>query len=274
MTISHRSVARAAAGRAGATPPRTPGSSPALALRGGLPERRRTVPLTRRFDVRAFDASGNVTEFTRVAPATPMFEDAFAAVARGTLISTAEGPVAVEDLVPGMMIETARAGAMPLLWLGAMTVYPETRGGEMGVEGGGLIRLSADAFGFGRPAPDLVLGPRSRILHRASACREVVGEAEAFAPAHAFIDGDGVIPLRPLSPVRVYHLALEGQHVIRANGLEVESYHPGPTPETMTSPETLELFMALFPHVKGPRGFGPMTVPRLTAFELESVLTA
>ncbi|WP_158547463.1 Hint domain-containing protein [Rhodovulum sp. 12E13] len=272
-------AARSATGRPRALASR-PFSRPA---RGGA-DIGRDQPLTRRYDIRALAGDGSLDEFTRVAPATPVFEDAFAALARGTLVATAEGPVAVEDLVPGMMIETVNAGPQPLLWVGAMTVYPDMRGlgpgaAPGGLEAASLTRMSADAFGFGRPAPDLVLGPRARVLYRSAACRDLVGAAEAFAPARAFVDGDGAIRVTPVSPVRVFHLAFHGQQVIRANGMEVESYHPGADPASMMTRETLELFLALFPHIDpaaddGTGGFGPLSVPRLTAFELDSLRAA
>ena len=275
MTTHQRPAAGLAAGSNTPLPP--PGSG--RPLRASEPgKNRRDVPLTRRYDVSVRTPHGEIDSFTRVAPATAMFEDAFAAFARGTLIATAQGPVAVEDLAPGMTIQTVSAGPQPLLWVGSMTVYPERRdggpGGERGGEGGSLTRLAADAFGYGRPAPDLVLGPRARLLYRSAGCRDLVGADEVVAPAHAFIDGVGAIQLRPMTPVRVYHLALHGQHILRANGMEVESYHPGPSPELMMTPDTLELFLSLFPHVEGPQAFGPMSVPRLTAFELDRVRAA
>lgn len=238
----------------------------------------RDQPLTRRYDIRALAGDGTVHDLARVAPATPVFEDAFAALARGTLIATADGPVAVEDLLPGTLVETVGAGPKPLLWVGSMTVYPEPRT-RHGGEGGGLVRIAADAFGLGRPAPDLVLGPRARILFRSASCRALVGAAEAFAPGRAFVDGDAAIQLAPVSPVRVYHLAFHGQQVIRANGIEVESYHPGAAPETMMTPDSLDLFLGLFPHLRrdpddAMGGFGPIDIPRLTAFEVETLRAA
>lgn len=273
MTTSFPPPARSATGRPWAAPARL-SSRPA---RAGA-DVGRAQPLTRRYDIRARAGDGSIEEFSRVAPATPMFEDAFGALARGTLIATAGGPVAVEDLEPGTLVETAHNGSQPLLWVGAMTVYPEGRA-VGGGEGGSLTRLAADAFGLGRPAPDLVLGPRARVLFRSAACRQLVGAAEAFAPARAFIDGESAVRVSPVSPVRVFHLALHGQQVIRANGMEVESYHPGAAPATMMTREALGLFLALFPHLEGAPddgmgGFGPLAVPRLTAFELDSLRAA
>jgi len=216
---------------------------------------------------------GRLESLTRVAPATPAFEDAFAALARGTLISTADGPVAVEDLTPGTLVETVGRGPQPLLWVGAITLFPQP-GSTTGGEAARLTRLATDALGLGRPMPDLVLGPRARVLYRHAACREILGAASAFAPARAFVDGVQVTELSPVSPVRVHHLAFHGQQILNANGIEVESFHPGPQAEAMMDAESLALFLSLFPHLETLQGFGPMETPRLTAFELEGLLAS
>ncbi len=194
------------------------------------------------------------------------FEEAFAAFARGTLIATPTGQTAVEDLLPGDMVQTA-AGPRKLLWLGNMELArPEA---SFATEQPRLTRLAADSFGLGRPMPDLLLGPRARILIRSPRCRQMLGAAEAFAPANGFIDGVSVIELRPISHVTLYQLAFDGQQTILANGIEAESFHPGLRLDSMLEPETLAQFLDLFPHVDSPDGFGPMPIPRLTSFELE-----
>ncbi|MCO6381088.1 Hint domain-containing protein, partial [Oceanicola sp. 502str15] len=147
------------------------------------------MPLTRRFEVSYLASNGDIDEFQRVAPATPLFEEAFSALGRGALISTVDGLTAVEDILPGTLVETAN-GPKPLLWIGSMTVFPES--GELAARAPGrepqkMLRIATDAFGFGRPAPDLMLGPKARLLYRSAACTEAVGAEEAFAPARAFI---------------------------------------------------------------------------------------
>lgn len=46
------------------------------------------------------------------APAIPLFENAFSAFTHGSLIQTTYGPIAVEDLQPGDMVQTA-TGTLP-----------------------------------------------------------------------------------------------------------------------------------------------------------------
>ncbi|WP_212524101.1 Hint domain-containing protein [Actibacterium sp. MT2.3-13A] len=229
------------------------------------------MPLTRRYEVAGLTPSGQIDSFTRVAPATPAFEDAFAGFARGTLIQTPRGPVAVEDLVPGIPI-SVDGEDLPLLWVGSMTVFPNLP--EQPEENGHLTRITADAFGLGRPMPDLLLGARARLMFRHSRCEALLGRRSAFAPARAFIDGMSAIQITPAAPVAVFHLALERQAVLRANGVEVESFHPGTSADQMMGREALDLLLSLFPHARGLSDFGPMPYPRLTAFELEGMRAA
>ncbi|MGC9368790.1 MAG: Hint domain-containing protein [Paracoccaceae bacterium] len=229
------------------------------------------MPLTRSYEVAGLAPAGEVVNLTRNAPATPAFEDAFAGFARGTLIQTANGPVAVEDLVPGMPI-AVDGEDLPLLWIGSMTLDPERPGQRD--ENSRLTRITADTFGLGRPMPDLLLGARARLLFHHAQCEALLGQRAAFAPARGFIDGMSAFQIAPATPVRVYHLALERQAVLRANGVEVESFHPGLAVEKMLDRDTLTELVALFPHARGLGDFGPMPYPRLTAFELEGMRAA
>lgn len=224
----------------------------------------------RRYECLWLDERGHIQERIHRAPETPVIEDAVAALAQGTLVATAEGRVAVEDLLPGMRVQTADHGPDTLLWIGA-TVLAAAEGAK---EPASLVRVVADSFGPDRPLPDLVLGPRARLLYRHSGCRALLGTDAAFAPARAFADGVNVVCVTPVSQVKVFHLGFAGQRTILANGIPVESYHPGPSLESILSPEALADFMALFPHLDGPDRFGPMPVPRLTAFELDALRAA
>lgn len=231
----------------------------------------RMMPLTRKYEVAGLTPSGEFREFTRLAPATPVFEDAFAGFARGTLIHTPLGMTAVEDLWPGDEVMTAD-GPMKLLWKGAMMLYPGIP--DQPEDSTRLTRITADALGIGRPMPDLLLGSRARLLFQHAQCMALLGRRSAFAPARAFVDGVQTISITPVAPVHVYHLAVERQTVLRANGVEVESFHPGLAADRIMERETLNLFLSLFPHASSLGDFGPMPYPRLTAFELDGIRAA
>lgn len=230
----------------------------------------RSVPMTRRYEISYRAADGSITRTMRLAPAIPAFEEAFSAFARGTVIATEGGPVAVEDLLPGMTALTAEGRAEPIDWIGAMTIYPA--GALPGIAPTTLTRITAEAFGLGRPAADLVLGPRARLLLRDARARAVTGGMAAYAPAGSFVDGVSIIEVTPAAPVTVYHLVLRRQGSLRAAGLEIESCHPGNTPERFGDPHMAGLFLSLFPHLRTFADFGAPAHPRMSDDQVETAL--
>ncbi len=239
------------------------------------------APLMRKVDLAWLLPSGGVGEGSRLVPALPAFEEAFAAFARGTLFPTGRGLVAVEDLWPGMEVREAGGGRRRLLWRGSTTVVPG------GVPGGGpgggsaqlaqgrvdpamtrLTRISADALGFGRPIQDLVLGSHARVVRRGPAVRALTGEAAALVPAADLADGVNVVIVTPASPVQVFHLGFEGHERLEAQGVEVDSQHPGPLGAAGLPPEVLGLWLSCFPHRRALAEWGPARLPRVSGQDL------
>lgn len=233
--------------------------------RGPLP---RTRNLSRPYDVAWLTSSGDVAYDTIVAPSVPVIESACANLARGALVSTPQGPVAVEDLVPGQDVVTSEYGPLPLRWVGSYELSPRD---AQTSDRGRLFRVTADSFGLGKPAQDLLLAPRAHILMRHAACRALFGVEQAFGPVRAFEDGETVISVTPMSAVTVFNLAFDCQATITANGVELESFHPGPHAETLLDDEMLYSLLRLFPHVRSLDSFGPQTIDRLTSFEVRTL---
>lgn len=247
MTVSPRSTAGLAVGHASSA------------------SSRRAV--MRRVEVTTLAGNGDIQDFTRLVPAIPAFDDAFSAFARGTVLSTDRGHVAVEDLWPGDRLRTADADFQPLLWKGMTMLVPHAPGQDLSM--GRLTRIASDALGIARPDQDLVLGPRARLVHRAAAIEKLTGRPAALMPARDFIDGIQVVELTPATPVPVYHLCLAGHHRILAQGVEVESYHPGSDHILGLGRDMLDLFVSCFPHIRGLEDFGPPILPRLRLADLD-----
>lgn len=245
----------------------TAGSRNRLAQTDGRPQR--MPPLMRKIEVvhLASPTSLDIHDFTRIVPALPMFEDAFCAFARGCLLHTDRGQIAVEDLLPGDKVRTVDAGFQTLLWRGATIISPNARRQEPSM--GKLTRIAADALGIARPMPDLVLGPKARLVHRSHGVRQLTGSEIAAVPARDFIDGDNVIELTPPTSVPVYHLGFEGHHRVLANGVEIESFHPGPAHLIGLRGELLDVFLSCFPHVGAIEDFGAPALPRLRLSDLD-----
>lgn len=212
---------------------------------------RQTIP-TRRAEISWLKEDGTVGSKNAVIPAMPVFLDAMSAVAQGTLIQTPEGKVAIEDLEPGMKVSTADGGVETIQWVGSMTMFPSSR--DMNMPSSMLYRVTDGGYGLDRTAPDLMLGPAARVLPGMFA----TDSSSPLRDVKDMADGFSVIEIRPMSPVRVFHLALGNHRLIRANGVLIESYHPGSNVQLHLSREMLPIFMGMFPHLKGDGAFGAL----------------
>lgn len=215
-----------------------------------------STQVTRRFDISWLTPDGDVDSRAAVAPALPMFERAFNAFVQGTLIQTSEGYIAIDDLEPGMMIATADGGTQPLLWIGSMMLYPQSP--ELGLPTSHLYRLTDGSYGQERSAPDLMLGSAARIMSGMLA----IDSSSKLVDVEDAVDGHSVIQIRPMSPLRVFHLALANHRLIRANGVLAETFHPGSEPQMHMSTEMFQHYLSLFPHVRSESDFGPLNHKR------------
>lgn len=227
--------------------------------RANVPQPGRKSLAMRKYNIASLLPDGQVRNSDQIGPAMPIFEAAFSAFAHGTLISTTRGPVAVEDLVPGMKLATDQ-GPSVLLWIGAMTLMPPA---DDIPSSGSLTRIMADSFGIGRPQTDLMAGPGARLSMRPTGLADRFGGARVLTPVARLVDGVNAIEIFPPRPVTVYHLCLRRHAVISAGGMEAESFHPGLGFERNMGPNMLGLFLSFFPHIKEPRDFGPLAQSRL-----------
>ncbi len=190
-------------------------------------------------------------------PAIPLFESAFSAFARGTLIQTPDGEVAVEDLQPGDLISTKSGSPAKLMWIGTGQFVPADAGYQTS-----LVRIMADAFGMGRPEMFVTLGPSARVLQTPPDMRSQIGPARVLSPAADFVDGVNVIEISPPTSVQLFHLVLERHAVIWAGGLDCETFHPGGQAIRDVSYSLRDLFLSMFPHIAHVSDFGPLAHPR------------
>lgn len=226
----------------------------------------RAMPLMRKVEIVYLNPRNEIVDGSRLVPAVPVFEDAFAAFARGTLLQTERGLVAIEDLWPGDRVRTVSNSFQTLLWRGSTMIVPHAQGQEVTM--GRLTRIAADALGIARPMHDLVLGPRARLVYRAPGIRALTGKENALIPARDFIDGNNIIELTPPGAVPVYHIAFEAHECVIANGVEVESYNPGPAHAMGLRPDLVTLFLSCFPHLNSVEEFGLTAFPRLRLHDL------
>ncbi|MFQ6549222.1 Hint domain-containing protein [Aestuariibius sp. 2305UL40-4] len=217
---------------------------------------RRPRPLMRRYHVAWIADEGVVREFSRIAPATPAFEAAFACLGYGSQIQTSEGWIAIEDLLPGDRVLTSDGIEARVTWIGTMNIVP--RAPNQCEDMGTLTRLTEGCIGPCRPASDLLLGPHARLLHRSSD-----GTPLKLRPARDQIDGETIVQVTPPTPVQAFQISVGYHAAIIANGIDVETFHPG-SPEPADLPDEFRsLYRALFPQVSDLESFGPLRWPRM-----------
>ena len=225
-------------------------TSAAKSLRRHGPAQPLPLP-TRSYEVAALRTDGSLLISSGKIPAVPLFESAFSAFARGTLIATPQGEVAVEDLQPGDRISTEEGKAAKVVWIGSSSFVPADAGRRMP-----LVRIMPDSFGQGRPGSFLTVGPAARLLHTPHHLRAAFGERRMLTPVHEFIDGVNVIKVVPPTPIRLFHICLDRHALIRAGGMAMESFYPDLDAMEGLSRGLCDRFIGLFPHISRLEDFG------------------
>ncbi len=213
---------------------------------------------TRHFDIAALRRDGSRHIGQVRVPATLPFEQAFSAFARGTLLQTPYGEIAVEDLQPGDRLWTSAGGPAQVMWIGSGSFAPSTNSANRTP----MFRIMSDTFGPGKPTNFLTLGPAARILRTPPHLRSMTGSDPLLTPIQEFVDGESIIEVVPPTAFSLFHIVLERHAAIRANGLECETFHPGSQSLRMTSQTMRDHFLSLFPHIQDVSDFGPLAHSR------------
>ncbi|MEL7132020.1 MAG: Hint domain-containing protein [Pseudomonadota bacterium] len=215
-----------------------------------------TTPL-RTFEVAALRADGSRSVATFKAPAIPLFESAFSAFARGVVLSSTSGGIAIEDLQPGDWLNTSAGAPAQVVWIGSSNFVPSDAGRRIP-----LIRIMADSFGQNRPASFLTLGPAARLLQTPAHLRATTDGAPLLTPASTFVDNVNVIEVVPPTPIRLFHICLSRHAAVDVGGIEAETFHPGRQATRQVSHAQRDLFLSMFPHIAHTTDFGPLAHPR------------
>lgn len=180
----------------------------------------------------------------------------------GTLLETPDGMKPVETLVAGDRVVTKDAGAQPVLWAGSRNVsgarlyaMPDLR----------PVRIREGALGGNRPEGDLVVSPDHRMVVSGPTAETLWGESEVLVAARDLIDGTRVARDLAAKSVTYHHLMLEQHHVLVANGVETESFHPdAATLEAIEEDQRLRLFDVMPDLASDTSSYGPAARRALT----------
>ncbi len=205
-----------------------------------------TVSFT--YEVEAVDESGNTLQ-TDVGFVTVDVVPCFVA---GTLISTPEGDVAVENLKEGDMVLTMDNGPKELRWVGQREV-PAV--GAMAP-----VRIAADAFG---DHDTILVSPQHRVLVHDYLTNMLFGEDEVLVAAKDLINGTSVQQVEGGS-VTYVHILFDEHQVVWSGGLATESFLPGPQTHKLFEKDIVDEICALFPELNRITGEGYSPAARRT----------
>lgn len=178
----------------------------------------------------------------------------------GTMIATPEGERAAETLKPGDLVLTQDDGPQPLRWIGTRTVAA--------VGDFAPIHIRANTFGTHR---DLLVSPLHRVLIRDSLAELLFGDAEVLVAARDLVNDRSVLR-RPGGEVTYVHLLFDRHQVVFSEGLETESFLPGPQTSKSFEAEIVDEICALFPEIDRDTGAGYSPAARRTLKRFEATL--
>jgi len=175
----------------------------------------------------------------------------------GTMILTDKGDVPVERLKVGQMVMTRDDGLQPIRWIGQRTLPAEGRMAP--------VRIAQNALG---QHGCVMVSPLHRILVRNEHAELMFGTNEVLAAARDLIDGNLVRQVEG-GQVHYVHLLFDRHQVLWSDGLQSESFLPGPQTTHCFEQETIAEICQIFPQIDPltGAGYGASARPALKRFE-------
>lgn len=175
----------------------------------------------------------------------------------GTLIETAEGPRAIEDLRQGDLIPTLDSGNQPIRWVASSHIVGNPKAAP--------IRIEAGALGNTR---DLYVSPQHRILLTGWRAELYMGEDEVLVPAIQLVN-DKTIRQVQQDSFTYYHLLFDTHELIYAAGIASESFHPGEKAIGSMAEAARDELLTIFPELADltAGSYGPCARPTTRSFE-------
>jgi len=160
--------------------------------------------------------------------------------ARGTLIRTPDGDMPVEALRIGDLVETAENGARPIVWMSQRALLFPARQLQP-------VRIPAGAMGPACPFRDTYLSPLHCVVLRHPVCELLFDTPTVMSSAQNLVEGGLAEQHGDTRIVEYYHFMLPAHEGVLANGMETESFFPGPVARRGLDAGALTRLCALYP---------------------------
>jgi len=165
---------------------------------------------------------------------------------KGTMITTAQGDVAIEMLKPGQLVLTRDNGYQPVRWIGARYMS-----GRFLLDNPHIrpVMVLADAFGPGLPAKDTMMSPNTRIPVASEGRRFSLTDREEPVAIKNLVNHKSVQQV-DTTGIEYLHVMFARHEVISANGIWIESFKSGDySLETKGNSQRNEIF-EIFPNLR------------------------
>lgn len=143
---------------------------------------------------------------------------------KGTMIETIHGPLPIEDLQVGDLIETVDDGYQPLRWIGSRKIEASELAQHERLK---PIRIREGAFGLGLPERDLLVSPQHRMLVNSKIARRMFDKSEVLIAAKQLLPVDGVDVVEMPDGVEYFHMLFNRHQLVIAEGAVSESLYTG-----------------------------------------------
>lgn len=182
---------------------------------------------------------------------------------RGTLILTDRGEVPVEQLQLGDLVVTRDDGPQPLRWIGNRRVAATGNFAP--------IRIAANSFG---KHGALTVSPQHRILIRDCMAELLFGTQEVLVAAKDLVN-DMTVRRIEGGHVEYFHLLFDRHQIVCSQGLETESFLPGPQVLDGFEQDIVDEICALFPELdpETGKGYSDAARPMLKSYETRLLMS-
>lgn len=170
----------------------------------------------------------------------------------GTMIETPGGPVMIETLSPGDLVQTRDNGAQPLRWIGFSHCPAQGEEAPIVFEAGAMGENSR-----------IEVSPNQRILVFSARAELLFGESEVLVKARHLLNGSNIHRREGGGAVTYVHMLFDRHEIITGNGLECESYHPGEQALDGFDADSRNEILRLMPNNDGMMGYGYGPVARV-----------
>lgn len=176
--------------------------------------------------------------------------------ARGAMIKTDRGEVAVEHLEAGDRVVTRDHDLQPVRWIGSRRVEGRGRFAPIRIKAGALSNDS-----------DLCVSPQHRMLLDGWKAELLFGETEVLAAATHLVNDHSILR-EECDEVEYFHILFDQHEIIYANGAPSESFMPGAQGMDSLAKAARDEILTLFPNLReNLSAFGPTARRGLKAYE-------